>query len=155
MVRSRAVWRVGADFVELLAETPLAAGDGIVFDTGGDPDAEQGGRIFALRGRRLYFQYGHLDFPESAPATASGRSTIPRLANVCASPSPAASKRAGPNGVDLRASGEAGELLTLEAAGKTVRSAIPLQAARTTPLTTSARSSRPFRRQPIFAGRTA
>ena len=54
--------RVGKDHVEVEAETPLRPGDGVVFDTGGDTNAEQGGRIYEVRGRQLFFQHGHVQF---------------------------------------------------------------------------------------------
>jgi putative protease len=56
------VRRVGKDFVELDPEVQLTPGDGIVFDTGGDTEHEQGGRIYEIRSRRLYFRNGQIDF---------------------------------------------------------------------------------------------
>ncbi len=57
---------IGGDFVEIVPEAPLKAGDGIVFDTGGDPDHEQGGSIYEVRETgdqvRLFFRYGQIDF---------------------------------------------------------------------------------------------
>ncbi|MCB1087436.1 MAG: U32 family peptidase [Verrucomicrobiae bacterium] len=53
---------VGPDWVEVsTARVPVRNGDGVVFDTGGDTDREQGGRVFEVRGRRLLFQRGKLD----------------------------------------------------------------------------------------------
>ena len=43
---------VGKDFVELDAQMQLKPGDGVVFDTGGDTEHEQGGRIYEIRSRR-------------------------------------------------------------------------------------------------------
>ncbi len=54
--------RVGVDHVEFASEVALAPGDGVVFDTGGNPDDEQGGRIFEIRDGRHYFQHGRIDF---------------------------------------------------------------------------------------------
>jgi putative protease len=56
------IQRVGKDYVELAPEIPLRQGDGVVFDTGGDTDAEQGGRIYEIRGKQLFFQRGHIQF---------------------------------------------------------------------------------------------
>ena len=53
---------MGRDFVELQSQIALKPGDGIVFDTGGDTNSEQGGRIFEIKGNRLFFQRGHIDF---------------------------------------------------------------------------------------------
>lgn len=56
------VRRVHRDHVELVDDPPdfLRPGDGLVFDSGGDTDAEEGGRLFELRGRRLHFGRDHL-----------------------------------------------------------------------------------------------
>jgi U32 family peptidase len=56
------VRRVGKDFVELDAQMRLKPGDGVVFDTGGDTEHEQGGRIYEIRSSRLYFRNGQIDF---------------------------------------------------------------------------------------------
>ena len=57
------VSRTAHDHVELDAQAVhLKPGDGVVFDTGGDPDREQGGRIFEVRGGGIFFEHGKLDF---------------------------------------------------------------------------------------------
>jgi putative protease len=56
------VTAVAKDHVEVKAATPLSPGDGVVFDTGGDTNSEQGGRIYEIRGSRLFFQHGLIDF---------------------------------------------------------------------------------------------
>jgi len=56
------VRRVGQNFVELDPQVQLKPGDGVVFDTGGDTEHEQGGRIYEIRSRRLYFRNGQIDF---------------------------------------------------------------------------------------------
>jgi putative protease len=53
---------VAKDHVEVKALTPLSPGEGVVFDTGGDTNNEQGGRIYEIRGSRLFFQHGLIDF---------------------------------------------------------------------------------------------
>ena len=53
---------VAKDHVEVRALTPLSPGDGVVFDTGGDTNNEQGGRVYEIRGIRLFFQHGLIDF---------------------------------------------------------------------------------------------
>ncbi|MCB1233296.1 MAG: DUF3656 domain-containing protein, partial [Verrucomicrobiae bacterium] len=52
----------GKDWVEVKAfDAPVKNGDGIAFETGGNTDREQGGRVFEVRGKRLLFQRGKLD----------------------------------------------------------------------------------------------
>jgi U32 family peptidase len=53
---------IGRDFVECEPQTPVKPGDGLVFDTGGDTDEEQGGRVYEIRGQKCFFQYGKIDF---------------------------------------------------------------------------------------------
>lgn len=57
-----AVKSISHDHVELETMTPVRAGDGVVFDTGGDTDKEQGGRVWEVRGDALYFERDHIDF---------------------------------------------------------------------------------------------
>ena len=128
---------VGRDFVELTSQVPLNLGDGVVFDTGGDPDAEQGGRIFQIKGKRLFFQHRHIDFAK-----------LKRGDRVWKTDDPALNKRLQQSfagkieprrrlPIDLRVSGRAGEAMSVEVVGApSVRSAIDLQTARTAPLTT-------------------
>jgi len=134
------IGRVGRDFVEIAAlETPVKPGDGVVFDTGGDPDREQGGRVYEVRGTRLFFKHDHIHFTELAPGHRVWK-TDDHALNAALKKSYAgnlAPRRCEP--VDLRVSGHADGPLTVEARlnGQTfsVASAIPLQPARTAPLT--------------------
>jgi len=71
--------RVGRGFVELQPLVPLKPGDGVVFDTGGDTNAEQGGRIFEIKGARLFFQHGHLDFARLKPGDRVWKTDDPAL----------------------------------------------------------------------------
>ena len=72
--------RAGDDFVEVgTLETAVKPGDGVVFDTGGDPDKEQGGRIYAVRGGRLFFQRGHVDFTQIPPGSRIWKTDDPAL----------------------------------------------------------------------------
>jgi len=56
------VRQAGSDWVEIDGDTPIKAGDGIVFDTGGNTDHEQGGRVYEVKERRLFLQRGKVDF---------------------------------------------------------------------------------------------
>jgi putative protease len=53
---------VGKDHVAVKSQVPLAPGDGVVFDTGGDTNREQGGRLYEIRGNRLFFQHEKINF---------------------------------------------------------------------------------------------
>ena len=134
------IGRVGRDFVELAApETPVKPGDGVVFDTGGDPDKEQGGRVYEVRGNRLFFKHDHIDFSLLEPGHRVWKTDDPALnAELKKSYGGQLAPRRR-EAVDLRVSGRAGAPLTLEARRQggafTVVSAIPLQEARTAPLT--------------------
>ncbi|MEA3212211.1 MAG: family peptidase [Chthoniobacter sp.] len=134
--------RVGRDFVEVRSEIELKPGDGVVFDTGGDTDAEQGGRIFEIKGGRLFFQHGHLDFARLKAGDRVWKTDDPALMkrlqqSFAGRLAPRRSVR-----VDLRITGRTGEALEVRGstgdagAPQSVRSNLPLQTARTAPLTT-------------------
>jgi putative protease len=73
------VRRAGPDFVEFAPRTRLAPGDGIAFDTGGNPDDEQGGRIYEIRGERFFFRHGKIDFSRIAPGHRVWKTSDPAL----------------------------------------------------------------------------
>lgn len=134
--------RVGRDFVELGDfETPVKPGDGVAFETGGDPDKEQGGRIYQVRGNRLFFQHGHLDFNAIPPGCRVWKTDDPALDAALKRSFAGRIEPRHRQPVDLRVSGQADEPLTLEArlgegAPVRVASEIRLQTARTAPMTT-------------------
>lgn len=70
---------VGPDWVEVTSATPMRNGDGVVFDTGGDTDREQGGRVYEIRGKRLFFQRGKLDPRRIAPGDLVWKTDDPQL----------------------------------------------------------------------------
>jgi putative protease len=52
----------GHDWIEIdRSGYAIRAGDGIVIDTGGDTEKEQGGRVIGVRGARLVFEPGRID----------------------------------------------------------------------------------------------
>ena len=73
------VTRVEYDHVEVDLRCPLQAGDGVAFDTGGDPDQEQGGRVWEVRGAGLYFARGHVDFAKLKVGDRVWKTSDPRL----------------------------------------------------------------------------
>jgi putative protease len=126
---------VGRDFVELDGDATLAAGDGIVFDTGGDTNAEQGGRIFAIRGRRLSFQHGHLDFSRIHPGDRVWKTDDPALEKRLRQSFAGNIEPRRRESVALRVSGKENEPLVMAGHGVRAASNILLQPARTAPLT--------------------
>lgn len=126
------IQRVGPDYVELDAfQCPLRAGDGVVFEA----TPEQGGRIWEVRGRQLFFERGKLDFKKILPGTRVWKTSDPQLERelrrTFEGPLPRP-KRA----VTLIVTGQAGAPLVVEAEGRRVTSAMPLQVAEKRPLTT-------------------
>jgi len=135
------VLRVGRDFVEITPpQTPLQPGDGVVFDTGGDTNHEQGGRLFAVRGHRLSFGRGRIDLRPLRPGHKVWKTDDPALEAGLRKSFAGKLTPRHRRPVVLRVSGRAGEPLVLEAtpeggAPLRVASRLPLQAARTAPLT--------------------
>lgn len=77
----------GGGWVDIEPQIPLFAGDGVVFDDGGDPDHEQGGRLFGVQARgagkarlmRLEFARGKIDFGRIRPGDRVWKTDDPRL----------------------------------------------------------------------------
>jgi U32 family peptidase len=125
---------VGRDHIELAAEIDLKPGDGVVFDTGGDTNAEQGGRIYQVKGARLFFEHGKIDFGKLRVGHRVWKTDDPTL-NKRLQQSYAGNilpRKRRP--IDLTVSGKDGEPLVAKAEGVTVKSGIALQTARTAPL---------------------
>ena len=55
------VKQVGKDWVEVEGESDVKNGDGIVFDTGGNTEHEQGSRVYEVKGSRLLLKRGKVD----------------------------------------------------------------------------------------------
>ena len=127
--------RVGHDFVEFAPEASLKPGDGVVFDTGGDTNAEQGGRIFEIKGQRLFFQYEHIDFARLKTGDRVWKTDDPELDKRLRQSFTGRIEPRRRERVDLSVSGRAGEPLELRSGTITVKSAMSLQVARTAPLT--------------------
>jgi len=177
--------RVGREFVEFAPEVPLKPGDGLVFDTGGDTNAEQGGRIYEIKGRRFFFQRERIDFAQLKPGDRIWKTDDPELEKRLRQSFAGRIEPRRRVRVDLRVTGRAGEAMEVlgsarvpragegvspsrtsrtiagqtnsellagveesslrrdaatntrdACAPRSVRSAVPLQAARTAPLST-------------------
>jgi putative protease len=133
-----AIARVGGESVEFDSAVPLKPGDGIVFDTGGDTNDEQGGRIYEIKGRRYYFEHDRIDFSKLKPGDRVWKTDDPALdRQLRQSFTGRIEPRRSP--VNLVVRGAAGDPLEvvceLPAGTVSVKSAIPLQTARTAPMT--------------------
>ncbi|HUJ72828.1 MAG TPA: U32 family peptidase [Verrucomicrobiae bacterium] len=128
------IMTVGADHVEVDPQITLSAGDGVVFDNGGDTDREQGGRVWEVRDKCLYFERGHVDFSKLKPGDRVWKTSDPQLQRELRRtykgdiPRPKTS-------IDLTVTGAVGTLLTVEANGVRVNSSMTLQTAFKRPLT--------------------
>jgi len=132
---------IGKDYVELDALVPLQRGDGIVFDTGGDTNHEQGGRIYEIRGRRLFFQRDHLQFAKFQVGDRVWKTDDPALNKRLQQSYAGAIAPRRRAALQMRATGSPGGFLTVQALDSngvilaSEDSQIPLQAARNAPLT--------------------
>ncbi len=131
------VGTVGTDWVEYTGGALVKNGDGIVFDTGGDTDREQGGRVYEVKGRRLYFQRGKLDLSKIRKGHRLWKTDDPALDAVLRS---SYQREHLPTRTRRRhwiVSGKAGSPLRLRdrESGIEVVSAMPLEVAGQRPLT--------------------
>ncbi len=129
---------VGRDWMELDLEGPVSPGDGVVIDTGGDTDREQGGRVFEVAGNRIHLGRGKVDWRRVRPGDRVWKTDDPGLdAELRATWSAGRYEpRRGQRGVRWTVQGREGEPLLIldEESRKEVRSAMPLQAATRQPL---------------------
>jgi putative protease len=114
--------------------TRLRPGDGIVFDTGGDIDHEQGGRVWEVHGDRFYFERGHIDFSKLKPGDRVWKTSDPQLDRVLKKTFQGNIPRPK-TPLDITVTGAVGKSLTIEASGVRVSSAVTLQTAYKRPLT--------------------
>ncbi|MEN9468735.1 MAG: hypothetical protein RL630_468 [Verrucomicrobiota bacterium] len=115
----------------------LKPGDGLVFDTGTDTEHEQGGRIFQVRDHQIYFEHGKIEFRKIPIGTRIWKTSDPALDrelrgsfSARITPRP---ERLKP--LDLVVSGKIGEPMKIQFGSTEVISRMPLEEARTHPLT--------------------
>jgi len=126
---------IGPGFVSFDSRVQLKLGDGVVFDTGTDPDHEQGGRIYEIRGNRYSFRHGHIDHARLKPGDRIWKTDDPELGKRLRQSYGGRIKSIHLLPLDVVVSGSVGGLLTMESSGIVVRSLIPLEKARSAPLT--------------------
>ena len=126
---------VSYDHVVVTGPTPVKAGDGVVFDTGGNSDNEQGGRIWEVRDGALFFQRGQIDFSKLKAGDrvwqTSDQVLTRDLRRTFTGEIPRPKRR-----LDFFVTGKADAPLTIEANGVRVHSAMALQTAYKRPLNT-------------------
>ncbi len=106
---------VDRDSVSVMPRIALKAGDGIVFDTGGDTDAEQGGRIWRVEGGRLFFERGRIDFGKLKVGDRIWKTDDPALNKRLQQSYAGRIEPRRRITIDLRVTGRAGEPMTIEA----------------------------------------
>jgi U32 family peptidase len=131
--------KVGTDFVEVRSKVPLKAGDGVVFDTGGDTNAEQGGRLWQVNGNRLFFETGRINFSKLQRGDRIWKTDDPELDKQLRQSFTGRIEPRHREVITLAVRGQSGTPLTVEAirangTRPSVISAMPLQPARTAPL---------------------
>jgi putative protease len=129
------------DHVELEPTAiPIKPGDGVVFDTGGNTEREQGGRVFQVQGNRLFFETGKIRFQDIPVGSRVWKTSDPaldrELRGSFSGRLETDADRLTP--LDLVVSGKANEPLLLKCGDVLISSRIPLQSARTRPLTIEA-----------------
>lgn len=114
------VTKTGGNFVELDAARHLKAGDGVVFENASNTNAEQGGRIYEVRGSQLFFENDKLNFHKIPPGTRVWKTSDPALEAELRKTHTSRIGKTDRNKFRLRLdfSGTIGEPLSLEVAGE-------------------------------------
>ncbi len=128
--------RVGADWIEFEGEADVKKGDGIVFDTGGNTDHEQGGRVYEIEKGRLFFQRNKIDFERLESGDRIWKTDDPALNSELQKTWKRESLPSRSVSVRWKVSGSVGEPLRIEDVenGAVVESSQPLQVAEKRPL---------------------
>jgi len=136
------VVRAGQDQVEISENrSTLKPGDGVVFENPSNTDDEQGGYVYAVRGRMLEFQRGKLDMARIGPGARVYKTSDPALEKELRSTYLGHIPQRKLEALHLSVTGAEGEPLVVSALDQKgdpmleVRSAMPLQAALKRPLT--------------------
>lgn len=135
--------RCGEGWVELdaLPPMPIAPGDGFVIDAGQDRNEEQGGRIWRVRGARLFFhgKGSRIDWRRVRPGNLLWKTSDPSLDKFLHGTwsgfAPHAARHVDTQPLEIYFAGRAGAQLTATCRGITVGSGQPLEPAVKHPLT--------------------
>ena len=129
---------VSYDHVVVACETPVKAGDGVVFDTGGNADDEKGGRVWEVRDGALYFERGKIDFTKLKAGDRVWKTSDQILTRELRRTFTGGDIPKPKRRLDFLVTGKADGPLIIEANGVRVFSALPLQTAYKRPLNTPA-----------------
>ena len=134
------VVQASADGIEIEETIPLRAGEGVVFENPADTNSEQGGRIFSVRGNRLFFEPGKIDPRKIPPGTRVWKTSDPVLERELKKLWQARieTDADGKRPLDMRFSGAAGHPLTLQVSGLSLSTKELLQPAQKFALTAEA-----------------
>ncbi len=128
--------KVGPDFIEMKSDIELNLGDGVVFDTGGDTNAEQGGRIYQIHLRRYFFERGKIDFAKLKVGDRVWKTSDPALNRTLQQSYAGRIEARNRVRMEITVRGTAGVPMEVISGTCSVVSGIPLQAAHSAPLTT-------------------
>ncbi len=131
------VLAVGEGWVELEAGAlSLEKGDGFVFDAGEDRNEEQGGMIWKVEGRRIYFdRRAGIDWKRVKVGQGLWKTSDPSLEKEVKRSGKAGRLEERGDSLVIRVSGRVGQPLRLECRGKEVTSEVNLVEAEKRPLT--------------------
>ena len=107
------VKQVGKDWVEVDGESNVKNGDGIVFDTGGNTEHEQGSRVYEVKGSRLLLKRGKVDTRQLKPGDRIWKTDDPALNSELQSTWKREALPSRKVGVRWSVSGRVGEVLRL------------------------------------------
>lgn len=135
--------RSGDGWVELQGEPalPIAPGDGFVIDAGQDRNEEQGGRIWRVQGKRLFFhgKGSRIDWHRVRPGNLLWKTADPALDKALhatwANFARNAATESAQQSLDITFEGRCGAQLTATCRGISVGSGQPLEPAENRPLT--------------------
>ena len=132
------ILRCGSGWVELESApaAPVAPGDGFVLDAGQDRNDEQGGRIWKVQGRTLFFhgKGSRIDWALVQPGQRVWKTADPALQKRLHA-TWSSMDRTAAELLDMRAEGRLNEPLVLSCRGVRVESEMPLALAQKRPLT--------------------
>ena len=124
--------------LELVADTSVKAGDGVVFDAGENRDQEQGARIWEVKGNRLLFhrEQSGLDWKRIQAGQKVWKTDDPKLNNELKASWKNAKLQPVRENLEISVSGAVGEPMVLTSKGVSVSSSEMLEEAQTRPLST-------------------